>query len=267
MQPGGTVTEVELYLTCMTFMDPATGGWFEIAQVQYYDLDQIKVQNQEYIDNTSARISQLAINYTWLSRYPRPKRVVFNNGLEFKQDFIPLVKDIDIKPVLTLIKNPQANAPIERVHQVLNHIFLTKNLNSQIFDYIDPWGEILNSIAWVVWASHHTTLDKTPAQLMFGRDMIFNLSTVIDWRAITLHKQKQVDRDNLRENARRITHDYTEQDKVYVPCDGINRKLDYRKKKGPYTITQIYTNGTVWIQQGNVNARINIRRLEPYFEE
>ena len=150
MQPGGTVTEVELYLTCMTFMDPATGGWFEIAQVQYYDLDQIKVQNQEYIDNTSARISQLAINYTWLSRYPRPKRVVFNNGLEFKQDFIPLVKDIDIKPVLTLIKNPQANAPIERVHQVLNHIFLTKNLNSQIFDYIDPWGEILNSIAWVV---------------------------------------------------------------------------------------------------------------------
>jgi len=96
--------------------------------------------------------------------------------------------------------------------------------------------------------------------------MIFNLSTVVDWRAITLRKQKQVDRDNLRENARRITHDYAEQDKVYVTPDGINRKLDYRKK-GPYTITQIYTNGTVRIQQGNVNARINIRRLEPYFEE
>jgi hypothetical protein len=78
------VTEVDLYLTCMTFIDPAT-GWFEITQVPYYDLDQVKVQNQEYIDKTSARISQL-FNNTWLSRYPRPKRVVFDNGSEFKRD-------------------------------------------------------------------------------------------------------------------------------------------------------------------------------------
>ena len=93
MQPGGTVTEVELYLTCMTFIDPAT-GWFEIAQVPYHDLDQIKVQNQEYIDKTSARISQF-FNNTWLPRYPRPKRVVFDNRSEFKRDFIPLLKDFD----------------------------------------------------------------------------------------------------------------------------------------------------------------------------
>ena len=105
--------------------------------------------------------------------------------------------------------------------------------------------------------SHHTTLD---------RDMIFNLSTVVNWRSITLRKQKQVDQDNLGENARRITNDYAEQDKVYVTPNGINRKLDYCKK-GLYTITQIYTNGTTQIQQGSVNARINIRRLEPYFKE
>lgn len=52
------MTIVELYLTCMTFLiDPAT-RWFEITQVTYYDLDQVKVQNQEYIDKTSARTSQ-----------------------------------------------------------------------------------------------------------------------------------------------------------------------------------------------------------------
>ena len=133
--------------------------------------------------------------------------------------------------MLTSIKNPQANAPVERVHQVLNHMFLTKNLNSQIFDYIDPWGEILSSIAWAVRALHHTTLDKTPAQLVFDRDMIFNLSTaVVNWRAITLRKQKQVDRDNLCENARRITHDYAEQDKVFVIPDGINQNWTIAKK-------------------------------------
>jgi hypothetical protein len=28
----------------------------------------------------------------------------------------------------------------------------------------------------------------------------------------------------------------------------------------------IYTNGTLRIQKGNVNERVNIRRLSPYFE-
>ena len=94
-----------------------------------------------------------------------------------------------MKPVLTSIKNPQSNAPVEQVHQVLYYMFVTKDISNQIFDYIDPWGETLSSIAWAVQALHHSTLNKSPAQLVFGRDMIFNLSTVVDWRTITLRKQ------------------------------------------------------------------------------
>ena len=261
-QPGNIVKEVDLHLTCMTFIDPST-GWFEIAQVPYFDMDNVKIGDTEYIDKTSARISQL-FNNTWLSRYPRPHRVVFDNGSEFKRDFVPLLKDFDIKPVLTSIKNPQSNAPVERVHQVLHNMIVTKDLDGRTFDYIDPWGEILSSIAWAVRASHHSTFNKTPGQLVFGRDMIFNLSTVVDWKAITARKQAQVDRDNLRENANRVSHDYAIGDQVYVKIDGIKRKLD-NKKRGPYRITQIHTNGTVRIQKGNVNERINIRRLEPHF--
>jgi hypothetical protein len=261
-QPGNNIKEVDLFLTCMTMIDPST-GWFEIVQVPYYDLDEIKMDNREYIDKTSARISQL-FNQTWLSRYPRPRRVVFDNGSEFKRDFVPLLKDFDIKPVLTSIKNPQSNAPVERVHQVLHNMIVTKDLDGRVFDYIDPWGEILSSVAWAVRASHHSTLNKTPGQLVFGRDMIFNLSTVVDWKTITETKQTQVDRDNLRENARRVTHDYAVGDLVYIKIDGIKRKLD-NKKKGPYRITQVYTNGTVRVQRGRVNERINIRRLEPHF--
>mgnify|MGYP000317589253 CR=1 FL=1 len=130
--------------------------------------------------------------------------MVFDNGSEFKRDFVPLLKDFDIKPVLTSIKNPQSNAPVERVHQVLHNMIVTKDLDGRTFDYIDPWGEILSSIAWAVRASHHSTFNKTPGQLVFGRDMIFNLSTVVDWKAITARKQAQVDRDNLRENANRV---------------------------------------------------------------
>jgi hypothetical protein len=32
-------------------------------------------------------------------------------------------------------------------------------------------------------------------------------------------------------------------------------------------VAAIYTNGTVRIQKGKVNERVNIRRLFPYFED
>ena len=119
-QPGNTIKVVDLqYLTCMTFIDPST-GWFEIAQVPYFDMENVKIGDTEYIDKTSARISQL-FNNTWLSRYLRLTRVVlFDNGSEFiRQDFIPLLKDVDVKPVLTTsIESPQSNAPVEHVHSI-----------------------------------------------------------------------------------------------------------------------------------------------------
>ena len=93
----------------------------------YYDLDQIKVQNQEYIDKTSARISQL-FNNMWLSRYPRPKQVVFDDGSEFKRDFILLLKDFDIKPVLTSIKNPQQASASGSKPYVSNQKFKQSNI-------------------------------------------------------------------------------------------------------------------------------------------
>ena len=43
------------------------------------------------IDKSSARISQI-FNNVWLSCYPRPSKVIFDNGLDFKKDFVPLLK-------------------------------------------------------------------------------------------------------------------------------------------------------------------------------
>ena len=47
---------------------------------------------------------------------------------------------------------------------------------------------------------------------------------------------------------------------------GINCKLDY-KKQVSYRITEVFKNGTVQIQQGQVDERINIRKLKPHFDE
>ena len=86
-------------------------------------------------------------NNTWLCRYPRPRKFVFDNGSEFKRYFTTLLKDFNIKPVLTSVKKPQANAPVERVHQVILNMLVTKDLDKKVFDYIYPWGETIAYIA------------------------------------------------------------------------------------------------------------------------
>ena len=57
---------------------------------------------------------------------------MFDNGSEFKRDFTPLLKDFDIKPVLTSIKSTQANAPVEQVHQVILNMLITKDIDKNL---------------------------------------------------------------------------------------------------------------------------------------
>ena len=79
------------------------------------------------------------------------------------------------------IKNPQANAPVERMHQVILNMLLTKDIYNKLFDYIDPWGETRGYIAWAIRSSYHPTIGSTPDKYLFGRDMIFNLTSVVYW--------------------------------------------------------------------------------------
>jgi transposase InsO family protein len=229
-----------------------------------YHVDDIKAKTKEQIDKSSARIS-LIFDKEWLSRYPRPKEVIFDNGSEFKKDFLPLLQDFKIKPKCTTVENPQANGAVERIHQVVRDMIVTKDLNEVVFDLIDPWGPILSSVAYAIRASYHSTLAATPAQLVFGRDMIFNIRMIADWKSITERKRTQILKDNKRENSKRIEHIYAIGDKVYVNSYGVKRKLG-ETKKGPFEVTEVSTNGTVRVQMDKVNRRLNIRRLEPHFE-
>ena len=45
----------------------------------------------------------------------------------------PLQKDFFIKPVLPKIEKPQANAPVERVHQVILNSIVTKDISNKVF--------------------------------------------------------------------------------------------------------------------------------------
>ncbi len=73
---------------------------------------------EEIFDKSSDRISQL-VKKIWLCRYPRCHYLKYDNGSEFKLHYETLCNSYGIKRKPTTIKNPQANAICEHVHQVL----------------------------------------------------------------------------------------------------------------------------------------------------
>ena len=129
----------------MTVIDTAKVS-FEFVEILTFDLKEVTKGNGEYIDKSSARVSQL-FNYTWLCRYPRPRKIVFDNRSEFKLDFTPFLKDLYIKPILTSINNRQSNALVDQVNQVIKNILVTKDIYNKCFDHIYPWVETLAYIA------------------------------------------------------------------------------------------------------------------------
>ena len=164
---------------------------------------------------------------------------MLDNGYDFKWNFTPLLKDFDIRPVLIPVKIPQANAPVDQLHKEILNMLVTKDIDNNVFDHIYPWGETLAYIAWTIRASYHSTIMATPGQSFFGRDTLFNLVSVLDWRVVTSVKQHQVDIDNVRGNSRQVTHEYAIAYLFYAEMTGIYRKLDYRKQK-PNRITEVF---------------------------
>ena len=95
--------------------------------------------------------------------------------------------------------------------------------------------------------------------------MLFDIPYLADWVTIGRRRQEQVDKSNTLENKRRLDWDYKVNDKVLIIKKGIICKVE-DPNEGPYTITQVHTNGTVRIQRGAISERLHIRRLHPYFE-
>ena len=140
----------------------------------------------------------------------------------------------------------------------------TKNLAKLDFDLEDTWPNILSSVAFAIRTTCHSTLSASPAQLVFGRDMILPIKFVAEWDLIQKRKQARINASNSRENKTRVNWDFKVGDQVLIYDKDIQRKLD-SPTKGPYKITQVFKNGGVQIKTGKVtDERINIRRCIPY---
>ncbi len=135
--------------------------------------------------------------------------------------------------------------------------------------------------AWAICSTYHTVLKASPGAAIFGRDMLFDVPFIADWKQIGENRQRKTDHNNdnknkkrvdydrskERENKTRVDFDYKVGDKILIRKDGILRKAVSIRKKEPWTITTVHTNGTIRIQCGTKSERINILRVTPFSEE
>ena len=124
------VNNVEVELNALTCIDTTTNL-----------VELIRIDNKQ-MDHIRDKFTQ-----AWLCRYPRPSKVRFDNGSEFKKDCFPLLKDFVIKLKPTSIKNPRSNSIVEQIYQVMGNILRVKDLNNWDFDDVDPSGLIISEVA------------------------------------------------------------------------------------------------------------------------
>ncbi len=204
------------------------------------------------------------MNKTWLSRYPQCQKLIYDNGSEFKLHFEHLCDSYGIKRKPTTVKNSQANAIQERVQQVIGQMLCTSEINTTNSVSPDDFDVFLDNAVWAIRSTYHKVLQTSPGAALFRRDKTFDIPFEANWNKIGDHRQSLTDRSNESENKKRINVDYKVRDKVLIAKDGILRKSESKYGKEPWTITTVYTNGTIRVQCGTKSEWINIRRVTPF---
>jgi hypothetical protein len=138
---------------------------------------------------------------------------------------------------------------VERAHQVIGNIIRTFELENNYLDDNDPWKGIPSATDFAVRSTFHTTLQKNPGQLVFGRDIILNVKHEADWEYIRALKQNNIIKNNKAENAKRIPHNNNIGNKVLLKR-GTENKYE-TPYQGPFSITQVNENGTVQMMTKN----------------
>ncbi len=217
--------------------------------------------------NPTGRESVQVLEDTWLSRYPKPVRLIFDQGKEYRNiDFESFLISMGIKGCPSTVKNPQSNAIVERVHGTMKNSLRTEihaNPPTNIEEANALVDRLLASIQYATRVSINKTYGLSPGSIIFQRDMLLPIPIIVNLQTLREKRQALIDQNNLKENQRRRQHDYNIGDQILILAYKPGA-LDERAK-GPYTISQVHTNGTVSYMLNNaVIDRINIRRIKPY---
>jgi len=219
------------------------------------------------VENMTADHTALTFSTTWLARYPKPVRVIHDQGSEFVGfGFQQLLQNEDITPVPTTVKNPQANAICERLHKTVENslnTYLRHQVPANVASATELIDALIAAAQRAIRSAVHSTMKISPGSLVFHRDMLLPIPIMADYNLLRERRQALIDHNNARENRKRLFKDYQVGDQVLL-LTHVKGKLK-PKTTGPYQVTNVHVNGTVTIQRGpGVTERLSIRRVKPY---
>ena len=142
--------------------------WFEV--VRYDDKRAIPIAN--------------LVETAWLSIYPRPTKITYDQGKEFIGNEFrkPLIeKEYGITAKPSTSGNTIYNAILEQIHQVLGNLVRNFNIKQTYVDENDLWTGILAASAFEIFSTTNRQKCYSPGQLIFGCDMIFLIKHSVDW--------------------------------------------------------------------------------------
>jgi hypothetical protein len=144
------------------------------------------------VESLTAQRAATAMEVGWLHRYPRPVRVVHHQGPEYQgQAFSALLDRHGIKDVPISVRNPQANAICERMHQVVGNLLRTLlhvNPPQNFATAAATLDYALSLASHSLRAANHRTLGISPGALVFHRDMLMDVPYVAN---LLLLRQKR----------------------------------------------------------------------------
>ena len=161
------------------------------------------------------------------------------------------------------VKNQQANAILEHVHQLIMGMLHTAEINMANTVSESDIADLLTNAAWIIRSTYHTVLKASPGAAIFGKDMPFDIPFIADCNKIGDYWQCQTDCNIGCENKAYVDWDYKVGDKVLVCKDGIFHKTESRYDSDPWTIKSVYMNGIIKVQCGTKSECLNIRRVTP----
>ena len=219
------------------------------------------------VNTTSALDAANAFEMNWLFKYPRPVRVIHDQGTEFMGDnFQSLLRRWGIRNAPISVRNPQANAVCERMHQTVGNILRTLIHTNPPQDVRNAEHVIDYALQMSVYALRTTvrrTAGVSSGAIVFHRDMFMDLPFVADLLLLRNKRQALIDYNLRRENLKRRNFDYEPGMEVLELTPNPN-KLG-KLTRGPFTIERVHCNGTITIRRNaNVVDRINIRNVRPF---
>ena len=202
----------------------------------------------------------------WLARYPKPIKIVTNQGAEFSTDLSSMCNKNGIKNSTSTSRNPQGNSLIDRIHQTIRQVLRIVTAEKDPETMSQTELVIEEKLATAMHACRSVCSSSlgynSPGALVFGQDMFLDIPLIAEILAIRNNRQLLVNKRLLRENVKHIKHNYAIDNKVWK-----NQQIGFSDKlkptiQGPYKIIRVHTKGTVTIQLShNVTERINIHRI------